>query len=91
MKKIEVLKGDGIPDTTPRGIITSDSWNVKVECKNESLDFLEMNIISAIAKSSIFTFTEIEVLYRKLKSFDRTIILLKRSISEAKDPNDLLI
>lgn len=45
------------------------------------LDILERNIIASIAKCSVFTFGEVENVYRKLKSFDKTIEALKLSAS----------
>jgi len=55
------------------------------------LDFLEKNILEAIASSLPFPLSEVEEIYRQLKSFDMTIIILKRAIGEAVNPKTLIL
>lgn len=45
------------------------------------LDILEKNIIASISKCSVFTFSQVESVYRKLRSFDKTIEVLKLVVS----------
>ena len=54
------------------------------------LDFLEKNIIATLSKCSCFTFSEVEYVYRKTKSFDKTILCLKLSASGIPLNNSIL-
>ena len=54
------------------------------------LDILEKNIVAAIAKCSVFTFGQVEGVYRKLKSFDKTIEVLKLVVSGVPVDDEML-
>ncbi|MBX9886663.1 MAG: hypothetical protein K2Y30_01860 [Flavobacteriaceae bacterium] len=49
--------------------------------EEKELDFMEKRLISTLSVCSIFTFSQIEYVYRKTKSFDKTILCLKLSSS----------
>ena len=54
------------------------------------LDVLEKNIVAAIAKCSVFTFGQVECVYRKLKSFDKTIEVLKLAVAGVRVDDEIL-
>jgi hypothetical protein len=45
------------------------------------LDFLEKQLLSTLSRCSIFSYSEIEFVYRKVNSFDKTIAVLKLAAS----------
>ncbi|OXB01735.1 hypothetical protein B0A75_04650 [Flavobacterium oncorhynchi] len=47
----------------------------------DGLDFLEKELLSTLAKCSIFSYSEIKLVYEKVKSIDKTIAVLKLSAS----------
>ena len=49
--------------------------------EEKELDFMEKRLVSTLSVCSKFTFSEIEFVYRKVKSFDKTILCLKLSAS----------
>ena len=55
------------------------------------MDILEKNIIKAIYFSSVYSVKEIENVYSRTKSFDKTIIVLKHAVSHAISIDDALI
>lgn len=54
------------------------------------LDILERNIVASIAKCSVFTFSQVESVYRKSRSFDKTIEILKLVVSGVPVDNEIL-
>lgn len=57
---------------------------------NEDLDILEKEIISAITKCSVFDFQTVKYVYIRAKSFDKTIEILKLSVSQGIPVNRLI-
>ena len=51
------------------------------------LDYLEKNIVKAITESSVFGFAVVTGVYKKTKSFDKTIEVLKYAVKNGVDIN----
>ena len=54
------------------------------------LDILERNVISAISKCSCFSFSVVERVYLEIKSFDKTIEVLKVVLSSGRTIKEVL-
>jgi hypothetical protein len=58
--------------------------------EEKELDFLEIRLINTLSLCSKFSFSEIDFVYRKTESFDKTILCLKLSASGIPLNNSIL-
>ena len=56
----------------------------------EKLTYLEHKIITAIAETHPYRFSDCEYIYRRCKSFDKTIEVLEIACAESKSISSIL-
>jgi hypothetical protein len=54
------------------------------------LDILEKNVLIAISKCSVFSYSQVSNVYTEVKSFDKTIKVLKTSVSTGKSLSEVV-